>query len=65
MKSMISTIQAMGFKWGSYTEAGTAGCNGVPGSSEGTSVPILPSFLSLSAVLYDHRPEPLSRQAPS
>ena len=26
---------AVGYKWGSYTEAGTSGCNGAKGSSEG------------------------------
>ena len=25
---MTKQIRAMGFKWGSYTEAGTSGCNG-------------------------------------
>ena len=32
---MTERIRAMGFKWGSYTEAGTSGCNGAKGSSEG------------------------------
>jgi alpha-galactosidase len=33
--AMVDKIRAMGFKWGSYTEAGTSGCNGAKGSSEG------------------------------
>ena len=32
---MTDQIRAMGYKWGSYTEAGTSGCNGAKGSSEG------------------------------
>ena len=32
---MTDSIRAMGYKWGSYTEAGTSGCNGAIGSSEG------------------------------
>jgi hypothetical protein len=32
---MTNKIRAMGYKWGSYTEAGTSGCNGAKGSSEG------------------------------
>ena len=32
---MTDQIRSMGYKWGSYTEAGTSGCNGAKGSSEG------------------------------
>ena len=32
---MAGQIRQLGFKWGSYTEAGTSGCNGAQGSSEG------------------------------
>ena len=35
MRKLASDLRGMGFRWGSYTEAGTAGCNGAHGSSEG------------------------------
>jgi hypothetical protein len=35
MRKLTDEIRAMGFRWGSYTEAGTTGCNGAIGSSEG------------------------------
>ncbi len=35
MRALTDEVRAMGFKWGSYTESGTAGCNGAKGSSEG------------------------------
>ena len=33
--AMTDAVRALGFRWGSYTEAGTTGCNGAKGSSEG------------------------------
>jgi hypothetical protein len=35
MRKLTDEVRALGFKWGSYTESGTAGCNGAKGSSEG------------------------------
>jgi hypothetical protein len=35
MKDLTAKIRAMGFKWGSYTESGTTGCDGAARSSEG------------------------------
>ena len=35
MRALTDKIRGMGFRWGHYTEAGTAGCNGAKGSSEG------------------------------
>eukprot|EP00039_Didymoeca_costata_P021632 m.345013 g.345013 ORF g.345013 m.345013 type:complete len:671 (+) comp25672_c0_seq1:63-2075(+) len=35
MKVLTDDIRMMGFKWGSYTEAGTQGCDGSHGASEG------------------------------
>jgi hypothetical protein len=35
MRALASDVRALGFKWGHYTESGTAGCNGAKGSSEG------------------------------
>ena len=35
MRALSAQIRAMGFRWGFYTEAGTTGCNGARGSSEG------------------------------
>eukprot|EP00947_MAST-08B_sp_MAST-8B-sp1_P005045 g5045.t1 len=32
---LTNDIRALGFRFGAYTEAGTAGCNGAKGSSEG------------------------------
>ena len=28
MRALTAQIRKMGFRWGSYTESGTAGCNG-------------------------------------
>ena len=35
MRKLTDEVRSMGFKWGHYTESGTAGCNGAHGSSEG------------------------------
>ena len=35
MRALSAEIRKMGFRWGFYTEAGTTGCNGARGSSEG------------------------------
>ena len=35
MRALVDELRGMGYKWGAYTEAGTAGCNGAQGSSEG------------------------------
>jgi hypothetical protein len=35
IRKLAEELRSWGFKWGSYTEAGTAGCNGAKGSSEG------------------------------
>jgi hypothetical protein len=35
MRALVTQVRQLGFKWGSYTESGTAGCNGARGSSEG------------------------------
>ena len=35
IRKLADELRAWGFRWGSYTEAGTTGCNGAKGSSEG------------------------------
>ena len=35
LRALSGELRAMGFRWGSYTEAGTTGCNGAQGASEG------------------------------
>ena len=35
---LTEDIRALGYKWGSYTEAGTTGCDGSDRSSEGCAV---------------------------
>jgi hypothetical protein len=35
VRQLTDEVRRLGLKWGSYTEAGTAGCNGAQGSSEG------------------------------
>ena len=35
MRKLTQDIRDMGYKWGSYTEAGTTGCDGSKSSSEG------------------------------
>ena len=35
MRRLAQDIRDMGYMWGSYTEAGTTGCDGSKGSSEG------------------------------
>ena len=31
MRALVDELRGMGYKWGAYTEAGTAGCNGAQG----------------------------------
>ena len=47
MAKLTDEIRALGYKWGSYTEAGTTGCDGSARSSEGCTDPCRPLLLLL------------------